>query len=59
MERNNIHEYAKAELLNSGIDFTSIPKKDILTTCKAYRKNLSKGTYNAVIKAINDIYNNN
>jgi transposase-like protein len=57
MERNNIHEYAKAKLLNSRIDFFSVPKKDILATCKAYRKNLSKDTYNAVVKAINDIYN--
>ncbi|NLU27077.1 MAG: hypothetical protein GXX00_08035 [Hungateiclostridium thermocellum] len=59
MERNNIHEYAKAELLNSGIDFTSIPKKDILTTCKEYKGKTSKDTYNVVVKAINDIYNNN
>jgi len=59
MEKNNIHEYAKAELLNSGIDFTSIPKKDMLATCKEHKGKTSKDTYNVVVKAINDIYNNN
>ena len=49
--------YVKRCLVNSGIDFNSIPKKKILMTCEEYNGTISKENYRAVLEAINEIYN--
>lgn len=49
--------YAKKGLVNSGIDFNSIPKKKILMTCEEYHGTISGENYRAILEAINEIYN--
>ena len=49
-------EYVKKGLLASGINFAQIPKKEILNSCKMYDGNISKQNYDAVIEAINSLY---
>ena len=48
--------YAKMCLVNSGINFESIPKKKILMTCEEYNGAISKENYKAILDAINEIY---
>ena len=43
-------------LVNSGINFESIPKKKILMTCEEYNGAISKENYKAILDAINEIY---
>ena len=52
----NNYIYAKENLVNSGIDFNSIPKKKILMTCEEYDGAISKENYRAVLEAIDEIY---
>jgi hypothetical protein len=47
--------YIRKLLNESGIDFLSIEKNDILAACKSY-DGLSEENYEIVIKVINDIY---
>ncbi len=48
--------YAKQCLVNSGIDFNTIPKKNILMTCKRYNGIIGKDNYAAILDALNEIY---
>jgi len=50
--------YAKMQLLKSGIDFHAIPKEHILLTCKEYQDKISPENYNAIIQALEEIYKN-
>lgn len=51
-----LSDYAKKLLLESGIDFASIPQNDMLAACGEYEGKISNENYNVVIRAINDIY---
>lgn len=48
--------YIREKIYNSGINFKSIPKEDMLTTCKNYTGKISKENYIAALKVITDLY---
>lgn len=49
--------YARKKLKESGIDFQSIPREDFLVTCSNYSGIINKKNYNAIINAVNQVYN--
>jgi hypothetical protein len=49
--------YVKQRLANSGINFSSVPKENVLATCQEYNGIISKNNYNAILCVIDDIYN--
>jgi hypothetical protein len=48
--------YASKRILESGIDFKGISKDKIMVTCQKYNGKITKENYEAVINAINNIY---
>ena len=48
--------YAGKRILESGIDFKGISKDKIIMTCRKYNGKITKENYEAVINAINNIY---
>lgn len=56
MESERLYEFTKKELSESGIDFRTIPKQKIIEACKGYNGRIRRPTYDAIIRAIDEIY---
>ena len=54
--RSKAIEYAYIKLIKSGVGFEDIPKEKIIMTCKEYDGIISKRNHEAVLNAINSIY---
>ena len=48
--------YARGKLLESGVDFKTVPKSEFIMTCKKYNGIISEQNYSTIIIAIDKIY---
>ena len=50
--------YVRKHLAESGIDFSKIPKENLLVTCRKYCGTITKENFDAAMEAIDNIYEN-
>ena len=50
--------YVRKRLAESGIDFSKIPKRNLLVTCQEYRGTITKENFAAIMEAVDNIYEN-
>ena len=51
--------YVRKRLMESGINFSKIPKKNLLMTCREYCGTITKENFAAVMEAIDNMYYEN
>lgn len=57
-KKDKKYEYIRELIDKSGIDFSSVQKSDILSTCQIYKGKISKENYLMAIQVIMDLYGN-
>lgn len=50
------YEYVKTSLIESGIDFSKVPKDAILKSCEEYNPKLPNLIYEILLEVLEEIY---